>query len=185
MRRGFKSKSELLAEEARHDLGLDRCARLCPWRYAEFLDVLVFNAEELDLPPAAADQLLIRDHDSWSGMTMKDDDATVIVLNSAHTRARQCSTLMHEISHIILDHMPVEVHVSDSGLLLLSDYSDEQEDEADWLMGALLLPRVALLVHRSRGRTERQIAAAFQVSEDLTRWRLRMTGVDAQLRARR
>jgi Zn-dependent peptidase ImmA (M78 family) len=157
---------------------------LCPWQYADALGVLVFGANELDLPAADAEQLLIRDHESWSGMTIREHDATVVVLNSAHPRTRQASTLMHELAHLVLDHGPTEVHVSESGHLLLSDYSDEQEDEADWLMGALLLPRVALLQHRSSGRTPAQIAATFHVSVELCQWRLRMTGVETQLRYR-
>lgn len=42
--------------------------------------------------------------------------------------------------------------MSSTGLLLLSDYSDDQEDEADWLAAALLLPRDALV----RGAADRR-----------------------------
>lgn len=40
---------------------------------------------------------------------------------------------------------PPALDVSPNGLLLLSDYSDEQEGEADWLAAALLVPREGLM----------------------------------------
>lgn len=185
MQRGFKSKAEKFAEEARRGLGLQAIDPLDPWRYADFLQVAVVGADTLDLAAEHARQLLKVDPDSWSGLTLGHAGKTMIVLNSAQVRERQCSTLMHELSHIRLCHVPARVQLSSTGMLLLSDYSDEQEDEADWLMGALLLPRAALLRCRSRGQSMEQIAQAYAVSNDLCQWRLRMTGVEAQLRYRR
>lgn len=184
MQRGFKSKSENLAEEARRSLGLQPIDRLDPWRYADLLNVTVVGAEALDLAPEYAQQLLVADPDSWSGMTLCHIGETMVVLNSAQGRERQCSTLMHELAHIRLGHVPANVQISETGMLLLSDYSDVQEDEADWLMGALLLPRVALLRARARGDSAEKIAKAYAVSKDLCVWRLRMTGVESQLRYR-
>ena len=185
MQRGFKSKAETLAEEARCGLGLQPIDQLDPWRYADFLEVAVVGAESLDLSPEHARQLLEVDPDSWSGLTLGHAGGTMVVLNSAQVRERQCSTLMHELAHIRLGHVPATVQLSETGMLLLSDYSDEQEDEADWLMGALLLPRVALLRARGAGKSTEQIARSYAVSKDLCIWRLRMTGVDRQLRNRR
>ena len=62
---------------------------------------------------------------------------------------------------------------------LLSDYSEEQE--ADWYGAALLLPRSALVHHRSRGVTAADIADLYGVSGSLCEWRLRMTGVEIQV----
>lgn len=182
MRRGFKAQAERLSEEARARLGLGASARLDPWDYAEHLGVLVLGADQLELSPSCSKQLLVHDKGSWSGMTLKEDGLVLIVLNSAHAKQRQCSTLMHELAHHLLDHIPVEVSVAPSGLLLLSDYSSEQEEEADWLMGALLLPRCALLARRRAGASPEQIKDEFGVSIELCLWRLRMTGVEAQLR---
>jgi Zn-dependent peptidase ImmA (M78 family) len=89
---------------------------------------------------------------------------------------------MHEVAHFILKHVPARVDVSPTGMLLLSDYSEEAEAEADWLAAAILLPREALVRRRRAGESAAQIAAAFGVSEQLSEWRLRMTGVNTQLR---
>lgn len=181
MRRGFKAEAERRAEAARASLGLRALDKLDPWIYAESLGAFVLGADELDLPPQHAAQLLQRDPDSWSGMTLAEDGLLMIILNSSQSRRRQASTLMHELAHSILDHTPANVQVSPSGLVLLSDYSDEQEEEADWLGGALLLPQNALYHHRSAGKSIPEIAHHFGVSDDLCHWRCRMTGVEKRL----
>jgi Zn-dependent peptidase ImmA (M78 family) len=66
--------------------------------------------------------------------------------------------------------------------MLLSDYSDEQEQEADWYAGSFLLPRDGIFRLRSRGKTAAEIAIQFGVSKALCEYRLRMTGVDIQMR---
>lgn len=181
MRRGFKAEAERQAETARASLGLDAIAKLDPWVFAESLGAYVLGADELDLPEPHAIQLLERDPDSWSGMTLAEDGMLLVVLNSAQSKRRQAATLMHELAHSILDHTPASVQVSPAGLVLLSDYSDEQEEEADWLGGALLLPQVALLHHRKAGWSVAEIARHFGVSDDLCHWRCRMTGVEKRL----
>ena len=181
MRRGFKANAERQSEAARKSLNLSSIAKLDPWTYAESIGAVVIGADELDLPPQHATQLLERDPDSWSGMTLAEDDMLLIVLNPTHSLRRQASTLMHEIAHFRLDHVPASVQVSSGGLVLLSDYSDEQEEEADWLGGALLLPQAALLHYRSAGETASEIAHRFGVSIDLCEWRCRMTGVEKRL----
>lgn len=174
-----------MAEEARTGLGLAASAILDPWTYAEALGVGVIGGDALDIPEPHRSQLFELDSGSWSGLTIGHGDDVLVVLNSSHPRVRQCSTLMHELSHVRLGHVPANVQMSDTGLLLLSDYSEAQEEEADWLMGALLLPRAALVSLRSRGFSLEQIAQRFQVSDELCRWRLQTTGVEAQMRYRR
>ena len=181
MRRGFKAEAERRAQVARALLGLEPTAKLDPWEYAEVLGVIVIPANELDLPPEHAVQLLEKDPDSWSGMTLVEDDFKLVVLNSAHSLNRQASTLMHELAHLILEHVPASVNVSPSGLTLLSDYSSEQEEEADWLGGALLLPEKALLHHRAIGASIENISELFGVSYQLCAWRCRMTGIERRM----
>ncbi len=89
---------------------------------------------------------------------------------------------MHELAHVILKHVPAKVDVSSTGLLLLSDYSDDAESEADWLAAAMLLPRDVLISRRRLGESISDIAEAYGTSDQLCEWRVRMTGVDVQLR---
>ncbi|WP_200962619.1 ImmA/IrrE family metallo-endopeptidase [Bosea sp. Root381] len=185
MRRGFKAEAERRAAAARALLDLDLIGKLCPWAYAAALDIVVVGADELDLPPVHAKQLLEHDADSWSGMTLDEDEIRLIVLNSSHGKKRQASTLMHELAHLLLEHVPASVNLSPSGLTLLSDYSADQEEEADWLGAALLLPEIALLRYRSNGLSFAEISDIFGVSEELCAWRCRMTGVEKRMAFRR
>lgn len=183
MRRGVKAQAERAAITAREALGLNALSPIDPWKYAAHLGLVVLDFEKLGLREATVRQLLVADSDSWSAMTIKESATTAIVVNPSHKITRQRSDLMHEVAHFELRHAPARVEVSQkTGLFLLSDYSDEQEQEADWHGAALLLPRDALAHYRVRRKTSADIAAIYGVSEALCDWRLRMTGVDIQLR---
>lgn len=165
-------------------LGLDKFAPLDPWAYAQYLGVFVLDFGELGLEQAVARQLTVTDDESWSAMTLKEGNTLAIVINPAHHDTRQRNDLMHELAHVELMHTPVRVEVAKSGLLLLSDYSDEQEQEADWLAGAYLVPRAGLVYMRLRHKEIREIASYYGVSPALCEWRLRITGVEIQMRRR-
>lgn len=185
MRHGFKAQSERSAAAARAALGLKPSAPLDPWLYAKHLDVIVLDLATLALSKQAQRQLTVNDPDSWSAMTIQLKGRFAIVMNPVHAITRQRSDLMHELAHIELHHSPARVEVSPTGLLLLSDYSDEQEQEADWFGAALLVPRDGLVKLRATRKTPAEIAAYFGVSEQLCQWRIRTTGVDTQLRRAR
>jgi hypothetical protein len=182
VRRGFKAQAERSAAAARDALGVSPNAPIDPWAYAAHLGVRVLEFAKLGLPAQETSQLTIIDGDSWSAMTLQLEGAFAIVINPVHAITRQRNDLMHELAHIELEHTPARVEVSETGLLLLSDYSDEQEQEADWLAAALLLPREGLIQLRSARHSTSEIANHYGVSEALCGWRLRMTGVDVQMR---
>lgn len=185
MRRGFKSKAEQVARSIREDLGLGALAPLCPWKLASHLSLTVLTPHDLPLAANDIEQLTVKDSTSWSGITVKDSGLTAVVLNPSHSLRRQRSTLMHEIAHIYLGHVGNRVDVSVDGVLLVSDFSSEQEDEADWLAGALLAPREALLRACEDGKSSAEICEHYGISSDLCTWRLRMTGIEVQLQHRR
>jgi Zn-dependent peptidase ImmA (M78 family) len=182
LRRGFKTFAERSSLAARHALGLAASAPLDPWLLANYLNVVVLKFGDLKLTPESVEQLTHTDAGSWSAMTLHVDSKHAIVVNPAHALTRQRVDLMHELAHVQLKHTPARVEVSKLGVLLLSDYSDEQEQEADWHAAAFLLPREGLVEMRARSDSVTQIAAYYGVSESLCAWRLRMTGVDVQIR---
>jgi Zn-dependent peptidase ImmA (M78 family) len=182
MRRGFKAQAERSAASARNALGVVENAPIDPWVYAKHLRVRVLNFHDLGLGKKDVEQLTMVDSDSWSAMTLQVDGRFAVVVNPAHAITRQRNDLMHELAHVELEHTPARVEVSGSGLLLLSDYSEEQEQEADWLAAALLLPRDGLVRLRTARLSATDIADHYGVSQALCEWRLRMTGVDVQMR---
>ena len=158
VRHGFKAQAERSATAARVALGLRPYAPLDPWSYANHLKVTILEFGNLGLRAQTVRQLTTVDGDSWSAMTLKMDETFAIVINPSHALTRQRSDLAHELSHIELCHVPARVEVSETGLLLLSDFSDEQEQEADGFAGALMLPREGLVRLRSDRKSTPEIA---------------------------
>jgi hypothetical protein len=183
MRRGFKSQAEKISFELRSEFGLSAFDPLDPEAFLASLGITIWTPAEIPgIDPHDVEQLTTRDPDAWSGATIREGDDIVIVINPTHPATRRTNTLMHEWAHIRLHHKPNRVDRSDAGLLLLSEYPVEIEEEADWLAGAILLPRDGLIRYRGRGWSGDAISNHYGVSEKLTNWRLRMTGVERQLK---
>jgi hypothetical protein len=184
-RRGFKSWCETTSLQFRTALGLSRTDALPAARLADHIGVQVLDVRNVvGLSTGSLRQLTETEPDSWSAMLVRLGGQHVVVMNSAHSAARQSSSLMHECAHVILNHEPQEAGHAPGGLLLVSGYKPEQESEADWLAGTLLLPRVALLTIVYRAIPQHQAARAYGVSEDMLRMRLDRTGVRMQMRRR-
>lgn len=186
MRRGFKAWCERTAKDYRQTLGVAPAEALDPRVLASHLGVLVATPEDIPtLSEAAKRQLLEVDAGSWSAVTIADGNARLVILNSAHSAARQNSDLAHELAHLILNHTTDEAHLSREGLLFRGTFDREQEDEANWLGGCLLVPRDGLLKARLRTADVGALAAQFRVSSDMITWRLQTTGVLRQVGWRR
>ena len=185
MRRGFKTQAEKLTLKHRLSVGLSPRDRLDPRAFLESVGIIVRKPTDIPgIDPGHLKQLTVVDPDSWSGATVKEGAKTLIIVNSAHTVARQANTLMHEWSHIELRHKPNRADRSAGGLLLLSDYPAELEDEADWLAGCMLAPREGLLHHCGENLDPESVARHYGISKQLANWRIGKTGIMRQLGAR-
>ena len=183
MRRGFKAACERIATEQRQAIELRPEDALDPETLAQHLGVTVWRPEDVpDLSPDSLARLVTEDADAWSAVTMQVRSSRVTIVNSAHAPTRRRSSLAHELAHLILGHRPSRIDVSAQGLLVLSTYDGDEEDEATWLAGALLVPREGLMQAYRWRRDEGLLAERFGVSLALLRWRLRMTGVALQSR---
>jgi Zn-dependent peptidase ImmA (M78 family) len=107
------------------------------------------------------------------------------VVNDAHSETRTNSSLAHEIAHVILGHDPSMMFVMPQHDIAIRTHNKEQEDEANWLAGCIVLPRDALLHVRRLALSDDQICATYGVSPAMLRFRLNATGVDVQLRRTR
>ena len=147
------------------------------------MGVLVVYIEQIpNLAPGTLEQLTRHDSDSWSAVTVCWNNQYLIVMNSSHAAGRQASPLMHELAHLIIGHKPARLDVTPDGLMILSSYDKNNEEEANWLAAALLLPREALLHIRRRGMTNEEAANTFGCSVQMFTFRINTTGVDVQLR---
>lgn len=186
MRRGFKARAERLSLRFRDDCGLSARDPLNPRIFLKKCGYTVWEPKDIPgIDPAHVQQLTVHDPDSWSGVTIREAGLIAIIVNPSHALTRQANTLMHEWAHIELRHKPNRVDRSENGLLLLSDYPSEVEDEANWLAGTMLVPREGLLFHCGQGLGAQQVAGHYGVSTQLVNWRMGATGVTRQLKAAR
>ena len=185
MRRGFKAWCERTAGEYRQSLGVRLDAALDPNALAQSLSVRVVSPEDIPgLSVESLKRLTVTDVDSWSAVTVSQNGVVLVILNSGQSHRRQVNSLCHELSHIILNHASDNAQVSRQGFLFRGSFSKEQEEEADWLAGCLLVPSDGLLQAYRRTSSSFLLAESFGVSQALINWRVRMTGVKKRIRPR-
>lgn len=186
LERGFKSWAERTAASLRADMSLSTLEPLDPRGLAKYLQVRLITPSDIPgIPQTVLQQLLKVDPWGWSALTIMQGDAALVIYNPKHSAGRQASDIAHELAHIILGHEAAKLIMSADGQLVMRTYDQKQEDEANWLAWALLLPRDALLHNRKMRATAKQIAQRYCVTETLVQFRMRVTGVETQLRARR
>lgn len=185
MQRGFKSRCEQLAKRCRRNLGVSLDAPLPFARLAGELGVVLWTPADVPgLDEATVQQLSVTDAAAWSAVTVGLDGRRIVVVNSAQDARRIPSNVVHELAHVMLGHAPSRVDISEDGHLWLSTHDGDQEEEADWLAAALLLPRDGLLQCFARHRDAGKVSDHFKVSVALVRWRLNATGVARQVNGR-
>ncbi len=183
-KRGFKTACERIALEKRVELGLRPADPIDPRGLAVKLGIRVVTPHDIPgVSEACLRTLLHDDPESWSAVTLRlGAHGDLIIVNSSHSRARQASDLVHELAHVLLSHNPTRVDVAADQQLLLRTHDPQQEDEAGWLAGCLLLPRPALLLIARDGGASSDAAKRYGVSVDMLTYRLRVTGVELQVR---
>jgi hypothetical protein len=182
LERGFKAWAERTAIAIRLDLGLAPTAALNPAALAAHLGVQLLRPDEIEgLPSDICVQLLENDPWGWSAATLELQGKTTVIFNPRKTPGRQASDIVHELAHLILGHEPARVVFSEDGQMATRTFDPKQEDEANWLAWALLLPRDALFAAKKSRMAAAQIANTYGVTETLVDFRLKMTGINAQL----
>ena len=183
LERGFKSWCERSALATRTELSIESHAPLAARRLAAHLGAALLKPSDLmGLPPEILHQLTAKDPHGWSAVSFIVEDQVTIIYNDKNSSGRQSSDIMHELSHIILDHEPSQVILSIDGSIGMRSFDAKHEDEANWLGWTLLLPRPALMHCVDLGLGTAQIAVNFDVSEQLVRYRTGVTGVQRQSR---
>lgn len=184
--RGFKAWAERTATAIRAEQDLSATAPLSPARLAEHLGIVLWTCADVPgITPDILQQLAVNDPWGWSAVTVAVHGRVIVVYNDRKSRGRQASDITHELAHVILSHDPATVILSESIDLSMRTFDQKQEDEANCLAWALLLPREALFDARKNRLPLDRIATAFGVTETLVQYRLRMTGIDVQLHRRR
>lgn len=179
MRRGFKTEAERLAVDLRKRLGCQSNEPAPLEGVATDLDVELAPADRY-VERARLEELREIQPDAFSGGTFRRSNGkSVVVYNPLHARGRQHSDIAHELSHLLLGHNVRTIERV--GNLKFITCDSEQEEEADWMGGCLLLPRDVLLSSASAGLSTQQIADKFETSEPMARFRLNASGVLVQV----
>jgi hypothetical protein len=184
LKRGFKAHGERLATGLRDKLGLKPGDPADPAKVATLLGIEIVSGGDL-IGRARFEELERLQAGAFSACTfIPAPGKAVVVYNPLHPPARLASDIVHELAHVILDHRLSRLEQLNGISFLSCDV--EQEEEATWLAGCLLLPRPLLMSCLLRRMDEAAIATSHGVSEKMVTYRINVTGVRRQLaRARR
>lgn len=172
MRRGFKAEAKRLSLELRDELGMDAHCPFDPYALAALYGIEVINLSDLECDPKAKTHFSEPDRAVFSGALIPIGSRTVILENDTHPRVRRRSTVSHEMSHVVLEH-PFGVSLTDERKCGLGG---DQEEEADWLYGELLIPMDGAVRLAGLSATDEDAALAFDVSLAVARWRMNHSG---------
>ena len=176
--RGFKAWAENISLSIRKDLGLKPHDPLPVESLASHLKIeLLTPANVSGLSQDHLKQLLKTDTSGWSATTFHIGPRTVIIYNSEHSIKRRASDLMHEFAHILCSHELTQLILSQDGKIEMKSFDKNQEDEAAWLGGCLLLPKQAVLHIKFRGMDDDTASNHYCVSKDMLNYRVGVSGV--------
>ncbi len=183
MRRGFKTEAERLADRTRTELGLPPHAHMPIRDLAKHLDIEIHPADQL-VDRTDLEELDELQPGAFSAATFHlPGGRTVIVSNPLSEIGRTNSDIAHEIAHVLLDHEIREIQQLAGHTFFTCN--PEQEEEANWLAGCLLLPRPLLLREAYADSTPDMISEKHQVSVPMARYRLNASGVLLQVQRAR
>jgi hypothetical protein len=192
MRRGFKAEAERHAQALRATVGSSERESMDLSALAVHLGVAVLPVD--DLLDGGLDVLFdlhAVQPGAFSAATFSPPGKRHIVVynpinfDGDHVPARQARTdgrirsnVAHEFAHLILGH---DVRQTQKlGGHFFFTCNPEQEEEANWLGGALLLPRPLLLEAARAHWTDEQVADEHHVSTEMARFRMNATGARMQ-----
>jgi len=181
LRRGFKAEAERLSERVRRDLGLRLTERLPLDRLASSVNAELRSAADL-IGVERLEEIDTLQPGAFSACTFELADRRVIVWNPLSRQGRKNSDIAHELSHLLLKHSVKEVQTV--GDLTFFGCDPDEEQEANWLAGCLLLPRTLLIAQVRSGASAADLVEQYEVSSQMANYRIRATGVMRQAQSR-
>lgn len=179
---------EPIGLELRGLLSLQIRDRLDPWKLAERIGLMVFDGQAAltRIGEEERSHLLGPGQSCWSGgvfPTPLPDGRYLCILNPNHSHRRNKITLMEEVVHTHRKHRPSGLAFADDGVKV-RHYDKKQEEEAYGVGAAALLPWRPFFLGVNRGRTIDELAEDYDVTPDLVKYRINITGAYNLYRAR-
>ncbi|MCA1672029.1 MAG: ImmA/IrrE family metallo-endopeptidase [Actinobacteria bacterium] len=190
MRRGFKAAADRHASDLRTAIGCTGYESIDLTRLARHLKVAVIGVDKIlgsidplrvlheEQPGAFSAATLILLGRTVVAYNPLDLDGRYISPSEAKEEGRTRSNVAHEFSHLVLGHDVREVQkIAEHSFFTCNA---EQETEANWLAGCLLLPRPLLVKAAGRGDTDSDVAHANNVTEQMAAFRMNTSGARMQ-----
>ena len=183
LRRGFKAEAERIAKDLWREMGLGDGDALDAVALAKHVGCVVHAADSLVDIEKLEELKRVQDNAFFACTFELPGGKHAIVFNPLMSEARRNSDVAHEVAHILLEHRLSRLeHLGEVAFL---SCDKQQEDEAGWLAGCLLLPRAALVHDLKRRMAHKTIEERRVLSDDMVEYRIRVTGVARQLAAAR
>ncbi|MGH9901026.1 MAG: ImmA/IrrE family metallo-endopeptidase [Pyrinomonadaceae bacterium] len=164
---------------------------LDPFALADYARLMVVDFEKImGLSEETRAHLLGEGSNMWSGGTCSrplPNGWRVVILNPRHGRQRNNATLMEEVCHVFLGHKANRLSIvaeNKQGKTVARDYNEADEEAAYAVGAAALVPYGALRRFVKAGRTSIEIARHFNVSRELAEYRMKVSRLWAEYRAR-
>lgn len=161
--RTTQAKMRAVAVEERTELGLSATAPFDPYALAAEHGIEVYTLDSLgvwEVSSAAIDHFA--SSPAWSAALVPLGAARIIVENQAHAPVRRRSNIAHELGHHLLEHPFDQVILGEDHK---RQFNKQQEAEANFMAGELLIPLAAAEQMAYRNWTNAQVASAYTVSE--------------------
>jgi hypothetical protein len=174
VRRGFKEEAKRLALEVRVEIGLGPLDRLDPRDLASEYGIPVYTVTAL-----AAARAPVRSWIAGAGLPVFSaalvpvGTGMLIVDNDLHSAARRASSIAHEMAHVLCEHRFTAALITAEGCRAASR---EDEAQADWLGGELLIPYTAAVAAARSGWSDQQVADTYGVSAARAAMRMNASG---------
>lgn len=163
-----------LAKEVRQDFALTDDQPFDPFAWADEHGIPFISLRDFTADEAAMRRFLDEKPHVWSAALLRDGNRHFVIYNPVRSNERIRSDLAHEVAHFEAEHDPSPAWTEKEGRC--GGNSKAQELEAAELAGALLIPQEKAKAAAIRGIDPRLISARYQVSLEMTEWRMRMSG---------
>ena len=172
--RGFRTWAEEIAEDAWKEPVLANPNEIDISEYARSLDIPVFTIGSLSAKVGLEVAYFkgARQSSLSAYTIMFGFQERIIFYNESHHVHRQRSSIAHELGHALLNHESTPPLTTNGG----RNFDRPMEDEAEYLGAALLIPKSKAINALLNDDSVDQVAEKFNVSKQLARWRLGVSG---------
>lgn len=179
LRRGFATEADWYARKFREELGLKSHDPLCPFKLAKHLEISCIALSTIKGCEEAVKYLLSKTgRKEFSAIAAPRETGRMIIFNDSMATVRIISSVSHEIAHIVLGHTPIDLSLAAEG----GHFNKQDEAEAERMGPAFLVSYEAALHVAKNYSKISEAAAEYEVSVELMRMRLNLTGVQKRTR---